>query len=123
MKKTLMLFALLAVGSLNVFAQRVTMNSNRMTANERQAIAQIQQLDQEVRTKIARGLERDILNTTEAVRLLNEYQRIEQRERQYLSNGRLTSRETRALIKDLENLSRRITFTNRPQGPGGVVRR
>lgn len=121
MKKTLILFALFVIASLGVSAQ--TVRSNRTLPSDRQAIAQIQQLDQEVRTKIARGLEREMISTTDAMRLLNEYQRIQQRERQYLANARLNNRETRDLIYDLESLSRRISFDSYNDPSGRVGRR
>ncbi|GAB3171219.1 hypothetical protein [Telluribacter humicola] len=123
MKKTLILFALYVVASLGVSAQSMNARSNRTLPSDRQAIAQIQQLDQEVRTKIARGLDREMISTTEAMRMLNEYQRIQQRERQYLANGRLNNRETRDLMYDLETLSRRITVDSYDDRSGRVGRR
>ena len=70
----------------------------------------IYDLQREARTRIADGIAQGTLTSREAIRLLNEYDRIESKERRYLANRDLTRRETRELSHDLQKLIKGIRY-------------
>ncbi|MBU1822146.1 MAG: hypothetical protein KKG00_11645 [Bacteroidetes bacterium] len=82
----------------------------RLPNGDRQEALMINDLQREARGRIADGIARGTLTSQEAIRLLNEYERINVKERRSLSNGRLTNRETREITRDLENLIRGIRY-------------
>lgn len=128
MKKTITAAALLMVLATGVFAQGYSKNGypgngnpnygkydnsrtdTRLPVRDRQEAQLINDLQREARGRIADGIGRGTLTTQEAIRLLNEYERISIRERRSLSNGRLTTRETREITEDLQNLMRGIRY-------------
>lgn len=61
-------------------------------------------LQREARQQIAAGVQRGTLTSREANALMNEYDRIEARERRYSHRGRVSPREARVLREDLERL-------------------
>jgi hypothetical protein len=61
-------------------------------------------LQREARQQIAAGVQRGTLTSREASALMNEYDRIEARERRYSHRGRVSPREARVLREDLERL-------------------
>ena len=82
----------------------------RLPANDRQEARMIYDLQREARTRIADGIAQGTLTSREAIRLLNEYDRIESKERRYLANRDLTRRETRELSHDLQKLIKGIRY-------------
>jgi len=85
-------------------------SSARLPANDRQEAQMLNDLQREARTRIADGIARGTLTSREAIRLLNEYDRIDAKERRYLANRDLTRRETRELSSDLQNLIKGIRY-------------
>ncbi|GHB60833.1 hypothetical protein [Persicitalea jodogahamensis] len=85
----------------------------RLPANDRREAARINDLQRETRTRIADGIAQGTLTSREAIRLLNEFENINNKERRYLANHDLTNRETRELTRDLENLIKGIRYENR----------
>ncbi|MPR35672.1 hypothetical protein [Salmonirosea aquatica] len=123
MKKSLIAAAFVFLLSAGSFAQgygkydtgrRDYPNSNRnearLPANDRQEAQMLNDLQREARTRIADGIARGTLTSREAIRLLNEYDRIDAKERRYLANRDLTRRETRELSNDLQNLIKGIRY-------------
>ena len=82
----------------------------RLPDNDRQEARMVNDLQREARTRIADGIAQGTLTSREAIRLLNEYDRIESKERRYLSNRDLTRRETRELSNDLQDLIKGIRY-------------
>ena len=82
----------------------------RLPANDLQEARMIHDLQREARTRIADGIAQGTLVPREAIRLLNEYDRIESKERRYLANRDLSRRETRELSHDLQNLIKGIRY-------------
>ena len=87
----------------------------RLPANDRREAARINDLQRETRTRIADGIAQGTLTSREAIRLLNEFENINNKERRYLANRDLSNRETRELTRDLENLIKGIRYENRDQ--------
>lgn len=85
----------------------------RLPANDRQEVRMIYDLQREARTRIADGIAQGTLTSREAIRLLNEYDRIENKERRYLANRDLNRRETRELSNDLQDLIKGIRYEKR----------
>ncbi|GAB3172225.1 hypothetical protein [Telluribacter humicola] len=134
MKKTLILSALFLLTFVGAFAQRYEYPGQRYPAadNDRRESYAINDMQREARRRIAVGIENQSLTPTEAIRLLDEYDRIQLRERRFRSNRNLTNRETRELTNDLENLIRKIRYENRdgeragydrPRSPGNYDQR
>ncbi|HEV7348725.1 hypothetical protein [Telluribacter sp.] len=115
MKKTLILSALFLLAFTGVFAQRYEYPGQRYPAsnNDRRDSYAINDMQREARRRIAMGIDNETLSPGEAIRLLDEYDRIQARERKFRSNRNLTNRETRELTNDLENLLRKIRYENR----------
>jgi hypothetical protein len=82
----------------------------RLPANDRQEAQMLNDLQREARTRIADGIAQGTLTSHEAIRLLNDYERINVKERRYLANRDLTRRETRELSNDLQNLIKGIRY-------------
>ncbi len=87
----------------------------RLPANDRREAARINDLQRETRTRIADGIAQGTLTSREAIRLLNEFENINNKERRYLANRDLSNRETRELTRDLEKLIKGIRYENRDQ--------
>jgi hypothetical protein len=132
MKKTITAAALLFFVTTGVFAQGYGKShpgngpynngrydqgryDTRLPANDRQEALMINDLQREARGRIADGIARGTLTSQEAIRLLNEYERISVKERRSLANGRLNNRETREITRDLENLIRGIRYEKMDQ--------
>lgn len=132
MKKTITAAAFLLLLSTGVFAQGYGKNSpgngpynkgrydngrfdTRLPNGDRQDAMMINDLQREARGRIADGIANGSLTSQEAIRLLNEYERISMKERRSLSNGRLTNRETREITQDLQNLMRGIRYEKMDQ--------
>lgn len=123
MKKSLIVTAFVFLLSANAFAQgygkydmdrrdypAANRNEARLPVNDRQEARMLNDLQREARTRIAEGIANGTLTSSEAIRLLNEYQRIEIKERRYVANRNLTRRETRELGSDLQNLIQGIQY-------------
>ena len=136
MKKNITFAALLVLLSASAFAQngrhdrrssdrRTPPRSNRtfdhrtdaarLPANDRREALRIDDLQRETRTRIADGIAQGTLTSREAIRLLNEFENINNKERRYLANRDLSRRETRELTRDLERLIKGIRYENRDQ--------
>ncbi len=85
-------------------------NDTRLPDRDRQEALLINDLQREARGRIADGIANGSLTSQEAIRLLSEYERISVKERRSVSNGRLTSRETREITQDLQNLVKGIRY-------------
>lgn len=83
---------------------------NRLSASDREDAIYLNRMQREARLKIADGIANGSLTSHESIRLLNEFERINQKERRYLSNHNLTRRETRELSQDLEKLIKGIHY-------------
>jgi hypothetical protein len=123
MKKSLIAAAFVTLLSASAFAQgygkydtdrrdypTASRNDGRLPANDRQEAQMLNDLQREARTRIADGIARGTLTSREAIRLLNEYDRIDAKEHRYLANRDLTRRETRELSNDLQNLIKGIRY-------------
>lgn len=125
MKKSLIAVAFVFVLSASAFAQsngRYGRNNYpqntppngrhdaRLPANDRQEAQMLNDLQREARSRIADGIAQGTLTSQEAIRLLNDYERINTKERRYLANQNLTRRETRELSSDLQNLIKGIRY-------------
>lgn len=108
MKKILFVAAILAFGFTDASAQygRYDRNHGDVYRNSprQQHDFGVNSLQREARQQIASGIQRGSLNSREAAILMNEYDRIADRERRYSSHGRLSPREARKLTNDLERL-------------------
>lgn len=71
---------------------------------ERRQSYQINELKREARDRISYGVQSRALTRREANRFMGEYERIQQRERQYRSRGGLSPRESQELVNSLERL-------------------
>lgn len=85
---------------------------NRLPANDRREAAQINDLQREARARIGQGIANGALTSREAIRLLNDYDRIAAKEHRYTANRDLTKRESRDLTNDLQKLMRGIQYEN-----------
>ncbi|SEI75681.1 hypothetical protein SAMN04487995_2049 [Dyadobacter koreensis] len=107
MKKILFVAAILAFGFTNASAQygydRGRGDVYRNSPREQRDFG-VNSLQREARQQIAAGIQRGTLNSREAAILMNEYDRIADRERRYSSHGRLSPKEARKLTNDLERL-------------------
>jgi hypothetical protein len=118
MKKTITSAAFLFFLATGAFAQYPRENQypgngrydTRMPMNDRQEALMIDDLQREARLRIADGIANGTLTPRESIRLLSEFDRIQQKERHYLSNRSLNRRETRELTSDLQNLIRGIHY-------------
>jgi hypothetical protein len=79
-------------------------------------------LQREVRAQISEGIRRGSINSREAAILMNEYDRIAERERRYSAHGRLSPRETRKLTSDLERLMAETRQMSQRRGGDGWAR-
>lgn len=125
MKKQITAAALFLFLSASAFAQYGPYGGNRpqypdqgrydtrLPDNDRQEARMVNDLQLEARTRIADGIAQGSLTSREAIRLLNEYDRIESKERRYLANRDLTRRETRELSNDLQDLIKGIRYEKR----------
>ncbi|MCF2488735.1 hypothetical protein [Dyadobacter sp. CY347] len=111
MKKILFAVALLTLGFTSAFAQYgATPHSQRDRGDRGRneyrhgGGSEIDYLQREARQRIAAGINRGTLSSREANALINRYERIEARQREYSHRGRLSPRETRILREDLERL-------------------
>lgn len=84
--------------------------NDRLSASDREDAMYLNRMQREARLRIADGIANGTLTSRESIRLLNEFERINQKERRYLSNHNLTRRETRELSRDLENLLKGIHY-------------
>lgn len=87
----------------------------RLPANDRREALRINDLQRETRTRIADGIAQGTLTSREAIRLLDKFEKINDKERRYLANRDLSRRETRELTRDLEKLIKGIRYENRDQ--------
>jgi hypothetical protein len=111
MKKILFAAAILAFGFTTASAQYDSRHADRdRNHNEYRDdrrgghMSDINFLQREARQQIATGVQRGTLTSREANALMNEYDRIEARERRYSHRGRVSPREARVLREDLERL-------------------
>ena len=107
--KKIFFAAMLALGFTSAFAQYgATPHSERgdRRHNEyrQRGGSEINYLQREARQQIAAGINRGTLSRREANALMNRYERIEARERDFSHRGRLSPREARILREDLERL-------------------
>ncbi|SKB48771.1 hypothetical protein [Dyadobacter psychrophilus] len=112
--KKIFFAAMLALGFTSAFAQYgATPHSERgdrryddRRHNEyrQRGGSEINYLQREARQQISAGINRGTLSRREANALMNRYERIEARERDYSHRGRLSPRETRILREDLQRL-------------------
>jgi hypothetical protein len=84
--------------------------NDRLSANDHEEAMFLNRMQRDARGRIADGIANGTLTSKEAIRLLNEFERINHKERRYLSNHNLTRRETRELSRDLENLMKGIHY-------------
>ncbi|AWV98801.1 hypothetical protein [Arcticibacterium luteifluviistationis] len=77
-------------------------NNNKSNARE------INSFQRQARESIAQGIVAGTINSNEAKRLLVVAEKIEAKENKYLRNGRLTSRESNELKKDIDSLNKMI---------------
>ncbi|MCE7070208.1 hypothetical protein LZG74_07850 [Dyadobacter sp. CY327] len=109
MKKIFFAVALVTLGFTSAFAQYgATPHSERGDRRHyeyrERGGSEINYLQREARQRIAAGINRGTLSSREANALMNRYERIEAREREYSRRGRLSPRETRILREDLKRL-------------------
>ncbi|MGR3809950.1 hypothetical protein [Jiulongibacter sp. NS-SX5] len=84
------------------------------TARSARGVAgKINVMQREARERIADGIVRGTINSSEAARLLSVAERIEMKENRMLRNGRMTNNEFRELENDLIKLNRMIKRNNR----------
>ncbi|TDB65154.1 hypothetical protein [Arundinibacter roseus] len=84
--------------------------NSRIDPRDRQDLRQINDLKRQARLRISDGIANGTLTNRESIRLLNELERIQIKERRYLSNRSLNNRETRELTQDLHILIRGIHY-------------
>ncbi len=107
MKKILFAAAILALGFTTASAQYDPRYDNRDRQHGEYRggrMTDINYLQREARQQIAAGVQRGTLTSREASALMNEYERIEARERRFSHRGRVSPREARILREDLERL-------------------
>ncbi|WAC12794.1 hypothetical protein [Dyadobacter pollutisoli] len=113
MKKILFAAAILALGFTSASAQYDSRYNDRDRSHNEYRdhdghrggrMSDINFLQREARQQIAAGVQRGTLTSREANALMNEYDRIEARERRYSHRGRVSPREARVLREDLERL-------------------
>lgn len=107
--KKIFFAAMLALGFTSAFAQygatpRSERGDRRHNEYRHRSGSEINYLQREARQQIAVGINRGTLSRREANMLMNRYERIEARERDFSHRGRLSPRETRILREDLERL-------------------
>lgn len=111
MKKILFAAVVLALGFTNASAQYGPRYDHR-DGYSRERMADINQLQREARQHIANGVQWGTLTSREANALMNQYDRIQAKERKFARHGRLSPREERILRDDLLQLmsdTRRLT--------------
>jgi len=121
MKKIFFVAAILAFGFTNASAQygRGPGNDRDNYRNNPREYREygVNGLQREAREQIAIGIKRGTINSREAAALMDEYDRIAERERRFSDRGRLSPRETRKLTEDLERLMARTShLSNRRDG-------
>jgi Spy/CpxP family protein refolding chaperone len=108
MKKIFFAVAFIALGFTSASAQYGSTphsSRDRYRGEERHGgSSEINYLQREARQQITAGINRGTLSRREAHALMNRYERIEAKERDYTHRGRLSQRETRILREDLERL-------------------
>ena len=109
MKKIFFAVAFIALGFTNASAQYgATPHSERGDRRHQEyrqgGRSEIEYLQREARQQISAGINRGTISRREANALLDRYERIEARERDYTRRGRLSNRETRILREDLQRL-------------------
>jgi hypothetical protein len=107
--KKIFFAALLALGFTSASAQygatpHSERGGRRHSEYRERGNSEINYLQREARQQIAAGINRGTLSSREANALLNRYERIEARERDFSHRGRLSPRESRILREDLERL-------------------
>jgi hypothetical protein len=106
MKKILFAAVVLALGFTNASAQygpRYDRDEYR-DGYSRERMSDINRLQREARQNIANGVQWGTLTSREANMLMNRYENIEAKERQFGHHGRLSNREERILRNDLREL-------------------
>ena len=109
MKKILFAAAILALGFSEASAQygpRYDSRDRDRYENDHRngRTSEVNHLQREARQQIATGIQRGTLSSREASVLMDQYERIEARERKFSHRGRLSPRESRMLQNDLERL-------------------
>jgi Spy/CpxP family protein refolding chaperone len=107
MKNILLAIGILTLGFSAASAQYGPRHDNRggyQNEYRRERPSEINHLQREARQQIATGIQRGRLSSREANALMNQYERIEAKERKYSRHGRLSPRETRILRDDLHRL-------------------
>ncbi|SEJ48452.1 hypothetical protein SAMN05216327_11189 [Dyadobacter sp. SG02] len=103
MKKILFAAVVLALGFTNASAQYGPRYDYRNGANH-ERMSDINRLQREARQNIANGVQWGTLTSREANMLMNRYENIQDKERQFARHGRLSNREERILRNDLHEL-------------------
>lgn len=106
MKKILFAAVVLALGFTNASAQygpRYDRDGSR-DGYSHERMSDINRLQREARQNIANGVQWGTLTSREANMLMNRYENIEAKERQFARHGRLSNREERILRNDLREL-------------------
>jgi hypothetical protein len=127
MKKILFVAAILALGFTNASAQYGGRDRDYRGDDHRDNPREyrdygINGLQREAREQISMGIRRGSLNSREAAILMNEYDRIAEREQRYSSHGRLSHREARKLTEDLERLMADTRNMSHRRGGDGWAR-
>ena len=102
MKKILFAAVVLALGFTNASAQYGPRYDRDGQSHER--MSDINRLQREARQNIANGVQWGTLTSREANLLMNRYENIQDKERQFARHGRLSNREERILRNDLREL-------------------
>jgi hypothetical protein len=107
MKKILFAAVVLALGFTNASAQygpRYDSRDGYHDGYSRERMSDINRLQREARQNIANGVQWGTLTSREANMLMNRYENIQDKERQFARHGRLSNREERILRNDLHDL-------------------
>jgi hypothetical protein len=107
MKKILFAAVVLALGFTNASAQygpRYNDRDDYRDGRNHNRTSDINYLQREARQHIADGVQWGTLTSREANALMNQYERIEAKERRFSHRGRLSPREERILREDLRQL-------------------
>jgi len=107
MKKILFAAVVLALGFTNASAQygpRPDYRDDHRDGYSRERGSDINRMQREARQHIANGVQWGTLTSREANALMNQYERIEAKERKFARHGRLSPREERILREDLLQL-------------------
>lgn len=106
MKKILFAAVVLALGFTNASAQYGPRYNDHddYRRGRNHGTSDINYLQREARQHIADGVQWGTLTSREANALMNQYERIEAKERRFSHRGRLSPREERILREDLQQL-------------------